>query len=159
DHLTAEQLLNYFGVLSGMGGALIRKRIPEVLSQVSLSDFKKLELKKFSKGMLQRIGIAQSLLHDPKVLVFDEPMSGLDPIGRKEIRQLMQSLKAAGKTVFFSTHIIPDVEEICDQVAVIQKGVLKVSGPTHQFKTASEIESFFYEPVAKTSEEKNTHEK
>lgn len=124
DHLTGEQLLKYFGALSGMAQGPIEERIPLVLETVGMTHARKLELKRYSKGMLQRIGIAQAILHDPEFLVLDEPMSGLDPLGRKEIRELILRLAQGGKTIFFSSHVIPDVEAICDQVAVIEKGRL-----------------------------------
>lgn len=133
EHLTAEALLRYFGALSGLSWAQVQDRIPRVLDTVGLSDTRKLELRKFSKGMLQRIGIAQAILHDPELLVLDEPMSGLDPLGRKEIRELITRLASEGRTVFFSTHIIPDVEAICDQIAVIRKGRILGCGPIGQF--------------------------
>jgi ABC-2 type transport system ATP-binding protein len=133
DHLTGDGFLHYMGALSGLKRHEVESRIPNVLGMVGLSHVRKLELKRFSKGMLQRIGIAQAILHDPELLVLDEPMSGLDPIGRKEIRELITKLASQGKTIFFSTHIIPDVEAICDQVAVIQKGRLVGCGPIGQF--------------------------
>jgi ABC-2 type transport system ATP-binding protein len=86
------------------------------------------QLRKFSKGMLQRVGIAQAILHDPKVVFLDEPMSGLDPVGRREVRDLMESLKQEGKTVFFSTHILSDAEALCDRVAILHKGELRGIG-------------------------------
>ncbi len=129
DHLTGENMLRYFGDLSGMSRSKIRDRIPEVLATVGMGHARHTELKRYSKGMLQRIGIAQALLHDPEFLVLDEPMSGLDPMGRKEIRELIIKLAAEGRTVFFSSHVIPDVEAICDQVALIQKGKLIGCGP------------------------------
>jgi len=111
----------------------ISDRIPRVLSRVGMSDARKLELKRYSKGMLQRIGIAQAILHDPEFLVLDEPMSGLDPLGRKEMRELITQLASEGRTIFFSSHVIPDVEAICDQVALIQKGRLLGAGPIGGF--------------------------
>jgi ABC-2 type transport system ATP-binding protein len=128
DHLTGERLLRYFGALSGMKDAHVRDRIGPVLAAVGMAHARHLELRKYSKGMLQRIGVAQAILHDPEFLVFDEPMSGLDPVGRKDMRELILRLAAEGRTVFFSTHVIPDVEAICDQVAVIQKGKLVGQG-------------------------------
>ena len=133
EHLTGQGLLEYFGVLSGMTRSRIDARISEVLSIVGMRDARKIELKHYSKGMLQRIGIAQAILHDPEFLVLDEPMSGLDPIGRKEIRELIVKLASEGRTVFFSTHVIPDVEAICDQVGLIEKGRLIGSGPIRKF--------------------------
>lgn len=133
EHLTGEQFLSYFGKLSGMSRASIQSRIPQVLSRTGMSAARNVELRKYSKGMLQRIGIAQAILHEPEFLVLDEPMSGLDPIGRKEIRELILSLSQEGRTVFFSTHVIPDVEAICDQVALIQKGRIRGCGPIQGF--------------------------
>ena len=121
-HLTGEGTLLYYGKLSGLTTTKIRSRIPSVLSAVGLRDAGRLELKNYSKGMLQRIGIAQALIHDPEFLVLDEPMSGLDPLGRKEMRELLLSLAREGRTLFFSSHIISDVEAICDQIALIQRG-------------------------------------
>jgi ABC-2 type transport system ATP-binding protein len=99
-----------------------------VLARVGLPDVSGVQLRKFSKGMLQRVGIAQAILHDPKVVFFDEPMSGLDPMGRREVRDLMAQLKQEGKTVFFSTHILSDAEALCDRVAVIHLGELRGVG-------------------------------
>jgi len=128
DYLTAHELLDYYGQLSGVTGADRKRRIPEVLSRVGLTDVKGVQLRKFSKGMLQRAGIAQAILHNPKLVFFDEPMSGLDPLGRREVRDLMEELKHEGKTVFFSTHILSDAETLCDRVAIIHKGVLRGVG-------------------------------
>ncbi len=122
EHLTGEGLLRYYGALAGMERSKIEKRIPEVLAVVGMERARKLELRKYSKGMLQRIGIAQAILHDPELLVLDEPMSGLDPFGRREIRELIRSLASQGRTIFFSSHVIPDVEAVCSQVAFIEKG-------------------------------------
>ena len=133
EHLTGQSLLEYFGTLAGMKNRKIQERIPLVLSEVGMTEARKVELKKYSKGMLQRIGIAQALLHDPELLVLDEPMSGLDPIGRKEMRELILRLAAEGRTIFFSSHVIPDVEAICDQVALIQKGRIIGCGPVADF--------------------------
>lgn len=142
-HLNAEQTLRYFGTLSGLNRREIADRIPRVLKTVGLSDFRKLDLQNYSKGMLQRIGIAQALIHDPRLLVLDEPMSGLDPLGRKEIRDLICTLAKEGRTVFFSSHIIPDVENICDHIALIQKGRLMGAGPIQEFLQKGSIETFF----------------
>ena len=128
DYLTAHELLNYYGQLSGVPAKQRKQRIEEVLQRVGLTDVKGVQLRKFSKGMLQRAGIAQAILHDPKVIFLDEPMSGLDPMGRREVRDLMEQLKHAGKTVFFSTHILSDAEALCDRVAIIYKGELRGVG-------------------------------
>ena len=128
EHLDGEAFLHYFGALSGLSREQVAAKIPSVLDAVGMSHARRLELKNYSKGMLQRIGIAQAILHDPELLVLDEPMSGLDPVGRKEIRELILKLAAEGRTVFFSSHVIPDVEAICDQVAIIEKGRLRGCG-------------------------------
>jgi len=128
DYLTAHELLDYYGQLSGVPGRDRKRRIDEVLQGVGLTDVKGVQLRKFSKGMLQRVGIAQAILHDPKLVFFDEPMSGLDPMGRREVRDLMEQLKHEGKTVFFSTHILSDAEALCDRVAIIHQGELKGVG-------------------------------
>ena len=124
DYLTSREFLLFYGQLFGLAGDELRARMNNLLSLVGLEDASDLQLRKFSKGMLQRIGIAQALINQPDLIVLDEPMSGLDPIGRKEIRDIILRLKEDGKTVFFSTHIIPDVEMICDRVGILMKGEL-----------------------------------
>jgi ABC-2 type transport system ATP-binding protein len=128
DYLTAQELLEYYGRLSGVVDKYLPKRVENVLARVGLPDVADVQLRKFSKGMLQRVGIAQAILHEPKVVFFDEPMSGLDPMGRREVRDLIQQLKREGKTVFFSTHILSDAEALCDRVAVIHLGELRAVG-------------------------------
>jgi ABC-2 type transport system ATP-binding protein len=128
DYLTAHELLDYYGRLSGVSGKGLSSRMDKVLERVGLRDVKGVQLRKFSKGMLQRVGIAQAILHEPKIVFFDEPMSGLDPMGRREVRDLMEQLKQEGKTVFFSTHILSDAEALCDRVAVIHQGELRAVG-------------------------------
>jgi len=128
DHLTAHELLEYYGQLSGVPAKQRTQRVDQVLHQVGLRDVQGLQLRKFSKGMLQRVGIGQAILHDPKLVFFDEPMSGLDPMGRREVRDLMEELKHEGKTVFFSTHILSDAEALCDRVAIIHQGELRGVG-------------------------------
>src|SRR5438477_7865244 len=128
DYLTASELLNYYGRLSGVDAKLRSRRVKEVLNLVGLPDVGGMQLRKFSKGMLQRVGIAQAILHNPKLVFFDEPMSGLDPMGRREVRDLMEQLKHEGKPVFFSTHILSDAEALCDRVAIIHRGELRGVG-------------------------------
>ena len=128
DHLTARELLNYYGQLSGVPAKERSARVERMLARVGLGDSAGMQLRKFSKGMLQRVGLAQAVLHDPKVVFLDEPMSGLDPMGRREVRDLMEELKQQGKTVFFSTHILSDAEALCDRVAVIHQGELRGVG-------------------------------
>lgn len=124
DHLTGEELIRYMGRLHGMEKEFLEKKIDKLLIKVSMDHARKEKLRKYSKGMLQRIGIAQSLINDPEFLVLDEPMSGLDPIGRKEIRDLILDQKARGKTVLLSSHILSDVESLCDRVGLILNGVV-----------------------------------
>jgi ABC-2 type transport system ATP-binding protein len=128
DYLTASELLHYYGQLSGVAARERSARVGEVLELVRLNDAAHLQLRKFSKGMLQRVGIAQAILHKPRVIFLDEPMSGLDPIGRREVRDLIERLKQEGRTVFFSTHILSDAEALCDRVAVVHKGELRGIG-------------------------------
>ena len=128
DYLTARELLAYYAQLSDVPGKDRSRRVSEMLEKVGLTDSANLQLRKFSKGMLQRVGIAQAILHDPKVVFLDEPMSGLDPMGRREVRELIEQLKHQGKTVFFSTHILSDAETLCERVAVINQGELKGVG-------------------------------
>ena len=128
DYLTASELLQYYGRLSGIAAKDLNRRVHQMLHRVGLPEAGGVQLRKFSKGMLQRVGIAQAILHDPKVVFFDEPMSGLDPMGRREVRDLMEQLKHEGKTVFFSTHILSDAEALCDRVAILNKGELRGVG-------------------------------
>ena len=128
DYLTSHEFLQFYGHLFGLRGAVLNKRIDELLELVGMTHARHLQLRKFSKGMLQRVGIAQALINDPELVVLDEPMSGLDPIGRKEIRDLILRLKETGKTIFFSSHILHDAELLCDRVAIILKGRLVACG-------------------------------
>ena len=125
DYLTASELLHYYAQLSLVAPGERGKRVKRMLERVGLADVANTQLRKFSKGMLQRVGIAQAIIHDPKLIFLDEPMSGLDPMGRREVRELMDSLHDEGKTIFFSTHILSDAEALCDRVAVLNKGQLR----------------------------------
>ena len=136
DYLTSREFLRFYGQLFGLEGDELRTRMKNLLTLVGLEDAADLQLRKFSKGMLQRIGIAQALINQPDLIVLDEPMSGLDPIGRKEIRDIILRLKGDGKTVFFSTHIIPDVEMICDRVGMLMKGELVNVGRLNEIMDA-----------------------
>lgn len=128
DYLTAGELLNYYAQLSGVPAKERPRRVSEVLDRVGMAENAGTQLRKFSKGMLQRVGLAQAIVHDPKLVFLDEPMSGLDPIGRREVRDIIQSLKDEGKTIFFSTHILSDAEALCDRVAVLNRGELRGVG-------------------------------
>ena len=128
DYLTAEELLGYFGGLLGLQGAVRTKRVSALLDEVGIGAERRLQLRKFSKGMLQRVGIAQALLNEPELVIFDEPMSGLDPLGRRDVRSLILRLRDRGCTVFFSSHVLSDAEALCSRVAILAKGRLVASG-------------------------------
>lgn len=143
DYLTAREFLRYCGALCDLPRTDAYQRTDDLLNKVGLTDSADKQLRKFSKGMLQRVGIAQALINNPEVLLLDEPMSGLDPLGRREVRDLIGSLRAHGKTIFFSSHILTDVETMCDRVAILNKGRLVESGKLSEIlKTRSnEIEA------------------
>jgi len=128
DHLTALEFLNYVASLFGLPAARRRHWCGELIDQLGLSASRNVQLRKFSKGMIQRLGIAQALINDPDVVFLDEPMSGLDPLGRREVREVILRLKKRQKTVFFSTHILTDAETLCDRVAVLHHGRLQGCG-------------------------------
>jgi ABC-2 type transport system ATP-binding protein len=138
DYLTASELLHYYAQLSAVPAKDRSRRVDEMLARVGLSDSARMQLRKFSKGMLQRVGIAQAILHDPEVVFLDEPMSGLDPIGRREVRDLIDELKHEGKTIFFSTHILSDAEALCDRVAVLSRGELRGVGAVAELTSAAD---------------------
>lgn len=129
DYLSAVELMDHFGRLFGFDSAKRRAKTEELLTAVGLEekDWKK-QLRKYSKGMLQRVGLAQSLINNPEIVFMDEPMSGLDPVGRREIRELIARLREKGVTVFMSTHILSDIEALCDEVAILRGGRLAASG-------------------------------
>jgi ABC-2 type transport system ATP-binding protein len=124
EHLTGRELLNFYANLLGLDPDIRGKRVEECLASVGMTGAAGRRLKKFSKGMLQRIGLAQALLNDPELLILDEPMSGLDPMGRREVRKLLLSLKEQGKTIILSSHIVPDIEMTADTVAILKDGRL-----------------------------------
>jgi ABC-2 type transport system ATP-binding protein len=128
DYLTAAEVLDYFARFHGFGAAERKERVQKMLKKVGLETAGKIQLRKYSKGMLQRVGLAQAILHDPKLVILDEPMSGLDPVGRREVRDIIMELKNAGKTILFSTHILSDAETLCDRVGVIAGGKLRGVG-------------------------------
>ncbi len=138
DYLTARELMNYFGELFGLDAAKRKRKTEELLTKVGLDekDWNK-QLRKFSKGMLQRVGLAQSLINEPEIVFLDEPMSGLDPLGRREIRELIADLREKGTTVFMSTHILSDIEALCDNVAILRKGKLAATGNLNELLTKS----------------------
>ena len=128
DHLTAEELLHYFATLFGYSGADRRLRVDRLLDEVGIGAERRFQLRRFSKGMLQRVGIAQALINDPEVVFLDEPMSGLDPLGRRDVRALILRLRDRGCTVFFSSHILADAEALCSRVGILAAGTLVNSG-------------------------------
>jgi ABC-2 type transport system ATP-binding protein len=132
DYLTARELLDYFARFFGFSSADRAQRVSAMLERVGMTGAADVQLRKSSKGMLQRVGLAQAILHDPQVVFLDEPMSGLDPIGRREVRDIILELKRQGRTVFFSTHILGDAEMLCDRVAVLVGGKLQgIGSPEH----------------------------
>lgn len=128
DHLTAEELLEYFAGLSGLRGQERRRRVSASLDEVGIGAERRMGLRAFSKGMIQRVGVAQALVAEPSVVFLDEPMSGLDPLGRRQFRLLMLRLRDRGCTVFFSSHILSDAEALCSQVGIVAQGRLMASG-------------------------------
>jgi ABC-2 type transport system ATP-binding protein len=132
DYLTANELLDYFARFHNLKEADRRERAARMLKKVGLETAGKIQLRKYSKGMLQRVGLAQAILHDPEVVILDEPMSGLDPVGRREVRDIILELKRDGRTVMFSTHILSDAEMLCGRVGVIVGGKLRGVGAPDQ---------------------------
>jgi len=128
DNLTAEELLQYFARLFGSSASEGRRKASQLLDEVGIGAERRFQLRKFSKGMVQRVGIAQALVNDPEVVFLDEPMSGLDPIGRREVRELILRLRDRGCTVFFSSHVLSDAEALCSRVAILAKGRLVANG-------------------------------
>lgn len=132
-YLTASQFLQLFGEMSGVAAKSIKAKIPEVLAMVDMEKWQDLKLGKCSKGMQQRIGLAQALLSDPDLIFLDEPTDGLDPVGRKEVRDVLANLKAQGKTIFLNSHLLSEIESICDRVAILNKGELVREGLVSEF--------------------------
>src|SRR5271167_3563326 len=148
DYLTAAEVLDYFARFHDLTAADRRERVARMLKKVGLDTAGKIQLRKYSKGMLQRVGLAQAILHDPQLVILDEPMSGLDPVGRREVRDIILELKNAGKTILFSTHILPDAEMLCDRVGVIVGGKLQGIGAPGEIVgiKAQEMEILFALP-------------
>jgi ABC-2 type transport system ATP-binding protein len=128
DYLTAEEFLDFYARLQGIPASRRRERVRRTLVRVGLAGRERTALRKFSKGMIQRVGLAQAIQHDPDLVILDEPMSGLDPAGRREVRDLVLALRSAGKTIFFSSHILQDAEMLCDRVAILQQGRTRSQG-------------------------------
>lgn len=138
NHQTARTALEYYGRLSGMDHLDIKRRGAELLEQVGLHERSKESVKQYSKGMRQRLGLAQALLHDPELLILDEPTDGLDPVGRSQVRDIMRQLSDDGRTVFVNSHLLQEVELVCDNVAILNRGELKYIGSVEEFTSAAE---------------------
>ncbi len=136
DYLTGRELLVFMAKLFDLGGAEARKRADALLEQVGMSHAADLALRRYSKGMLQRVGLAQALINDPELVILDEPLTGLDPLGRKDLRKIIIQLREEGKTVVLSSHILSDVEMLADRVAIVVKGKTVSSGPLHELLDA-----------------------
>jgi ABC-2 type transport system ATP-binding protein len=132
DYLTAEEVLTYFARLFGMSAHDARARTTQVLDEVGIAAERRMRLRSFSKGMLQRVGLAQAIINHPEVIFLDEPMSGLDPLGRRDVRDLILRLRADGRTVFFSSHILSDAETLCSRVAILAQGTLMAVGRVNE---------------------------
>ena len=153
DYLTARELLWFGGKSAGLDKKTIDQNAAELLATVDLEQAANRQLRTYSKGMVQRAGLALALIHDPEVVILDEPMSGLDPLGRKMVGDLIIDLKSQGKTVFFSSHILNDVERFCDRVAIIAGGRLQKTGSLHELlSTGESLEDVFLREVAMASE-------
>lgn len=154
DYLSAEELLWFGGRSSGVRRGVLRARIPELLQQVGLGKAQQRHLRTYSKGMVQRAGLALALVHDPDVVILDEPMSGLDPLGRKMVGDLILDLKQEGKTVFFSSHILNDIERFCDRIGIIDDGRLLLTDYlVDAISDGETLEDLFLRTVAKAREE------
>ena len=138
-YLNGEQVLHYFGRLSGMNNNDVEKKTDEYLELVDMTKWKKTKIRKYSKGMMQRLGMAQALINDPDLIFLDEPTDGVDPIGRKEIRDILINLKSLGKTVFLNSHLLSEIELICDRVAILNKGVRIKEGSIEEITTSTDI--------------------
>lgn len=152
-HLTGREFLNFNGSFFGLSGDELDSKVNELLERVGLQDAGDKYLKSYSKGMLQRVGLAQSIINKPELLFLDEPMSGLDPIGRKMVKDLLVSLRDEGTTIFFNTHILADVESICDRISIINRGEIIVEGQSVK-KLKWSLEDFFIEKVSEHNEVK-----
>ncbi len=144
-YLSGGDCLRYFGKLSGMEGLNLEKKIDDLLELVKMTQWKKIKIKSYSKGMMQRLGIAQALLNDPELILLDEPTDGVDPIGRKEIRDILADLKLKSKTVFLNSHLLSEVEMVSDRVAILNKGKLIREGTVRELTEKRHEYSFEFE--------------
>ncbi|MBX7041762.1 MAG: ABC transporter ATP-binding protein [Ignavibacteria bacterium] len=147
-YLTGEQALAFYGKLGGMNSVDVKKKTDEYLRIVDMDSWRKTKIKKYSKGMLQRLGLAQALMNDPKLVFLDEPTDGVDPIGRKQIRDLLTRLRESGKTIFLNSHLLSEVELICDRVAILNKGGLVASGSVEELTSVADSYRFSVSAIA-----------
>ena len=146
-YLTGEQALSFYGMLSGMNRTEVKKKSDEYLKIVDMEKWRKTKIKKYSKGMLQRLGLAQALMNDPELIFLDEPTDGVDPIGRKQIRDVLTHLKGNGKTIFLNSHLLSEVELICDRVAILNKGSLVSSGTVDELTSVTNTFRFIVSEI------------
>ena len=149
DHQTPEELLAYFAGLFGLSGEEKRRRVTRSLDRVGIDAERRRPLREHSKGMLQRVGIAQAIVNDPELVILDEPMSGLDPFGRRTLRELIRELSAEGRTILFSSHILSDVEQLCTEVAILARGRLVARGNVAALVSGRTLEDVFFEAVGR----------
>lgn len=149
DYLNPVELLNFAGKTSGLDRATIKARMESLLNMVGLWDERKRAIRHYSKGMVQRVGLALALIHEPKIVILDEPMTGLDPIGRRQFIDLILKLKSEGKTIFFSSHILEDIERVCDRVCILVNGRLVKLLDTQSERLTKSLEDVFLEEVEK----------
>ncbi|MEB3187135.1 MAG: ABC transporter ATP-binding protein [bacterium] len=146
-HLTGREFVEFCGSLFGQGGPELRNRVDRLLARVGMTHARDLQLRKYSKGMLQRVGVAQALVNDPELVFLDEPMSGLDPVGRRELREIILELKSEGKTIFFNSHILSDVEALCERVGILSRGKLVSYGSVKDLTRQGSLEDAFVAAV------------
>jgi ABC-2 type transport system ATP-binding protein len=153
-YLTANEFLDFFGRLFKLSAAERKRRTKELLHLVSMEDAADRHIRKFSKGMLQRLGIAQALINDPEVIFLDEPNTGLDPIGRRDIRRIIRSLKDQGKTIFLNSHLLPDVNELCDRIMILHRGRCIALTSVHEISSSGDykdLEEYFMIKIEEAS--------
>jgi ABC-2 type transport system ATP-binding protein len=149
DHLSATELVQYFAGLSGLKGADRATKANAALDRTGITgEDRRRPLRQFSKGMMQRVGLAQAIVHEPELIVLDEPMSGLDPIGRRDVREMILALRDEGRTILFSSHILSDAEQLCSRVGIMARGRLAKIGPLSELTAARPLEDVFMEAVA-----------
>ena len=147
DHLTPEELLTYFAGLCGIAGDERRRRVTKSLDRLGVEADRRRPIREHSKGMVQRVGLAQALVNDPELVILDEPMSGLDPFGRRTVRDLIGELSAEGRTILFSSHILSDVEELCSEIAILSRGRLVAQGRLDTMLSGRSLDDVFFGAV------------